>query len=321
MGAEVVCVGILVADMVGTPMDNLPPRGKMAVLDRIELHIGGCAANTGADLARIGVPVAVVGKVGADSLGDFLVDALKRRGVETAGVRRADNGVPTAATIVAVHSDAERSFSHVPGANAAFMADDMDWSVAEGARILHVAGLQLLTAFEGQGAASVLAEAKRRGLITTLDTVLNPQSLGWEGVVPCLPYLDWALPSLYEAELLTGETDPGQQAAKLKAHGTKNVAVKMGDEGCYISPESGEPFTVPALPLRADEVKDALGAGDAWVAGFLAGLIQGWTLQFTALYANAVGADCVRELGATTGIRPMADTLATLHLPGGESNP
>jgi sugar/nucleoside kinase (ribokinase family) len=58
---------------------------------------------------------------------------------------------------------------------------------------------------------------------------------------------------------------------------------------------------------------DTLGAGDAWVAGFLAGLLAGWPLEKTARVANAVGACCVEAVGATTGVRSLAETLARLE--------
>ncbi|HVK04013.1 MAG TPA: carbohydrate kinase family protein [Armatimonadaceae bacterium] len=308
MAVTIACLGLLVADTVGTVIDALPPKGTLALIDRIELHVGGNAANTGIGLARLGVSVAVLGKVGSDGFGDHLVGVLDAHGVETAGVRR-DASAATAATIVTVHSDAERSFLHVIGANAAFTAADVDWDILGGARLLYVAGLQLMTAFEGDGVARTLAEAKRRGLVTTLDTVMNPRSAGWAGLEPALPYLDWALPSFEEARALTGEDTPEGQTAKLRASGAKSVAVKLGADGCYVAPAGADAFTVPPFPVRA---VDALGAGDAWAAGFLTGLTEGWSPERCARFANAVGACCVQALGATTGIRSRAETLALL---------
>ncbi len=306
--ADIACLGLLVADTVGKSIDALPARGTLDLVERIELHTGGCAANTGVSLAKLGVRTAVLGKVGADGFGDYITGALGGHGIDVRGVLR-DPGVPTAATIVVVHSDAERSFLHVIGANAAFTDADADWNVIEQARILHIAGLQLMSAFEGEGVARTLSEAKRRGLMTTLDTVMNPRSRGWDGLAPALPYLDWALPSFEEAVLLTGETKALRQARKLQAAGAKNVAVKMGVNGCLVAPQEGKAFHVPALTV---EPVDALGAGDAWAAGFLTGLLHDWPLEKTARFANAVGACCVQALGATTGIKPLEETLEML---------
>ncbi len=298
------------ADTVGATIDALPDRGTLALIDRIELHTGGCAANTGASLAKLGVSVGILGKVGTDSFGDFIIGALAQTGAEVSGIVR-DASAATAATMVTVHGDAERSFLHVIGANARITSSDVLWEFTRGARIFHIAGLQLMPALEGDGVARVLADAKQRGMITTLDTVMNPRSLGWAGIAPALPYLDWAIPSYDEAYLLTGEREVEQQVARFKDGGARNVAVKQGAAGCFVAPHDAAPFHVPVLAnVRA---VDSLGAGDAWSAGFLTGLLHDWPLSETARFANAVGACCVEAYGATTGVCSLADTLARLH--------
>src|SRR5919107_5490549 len=100
--ADVACLGILVADIVGTPIDALPRRGTLALIERIELHTGGCAANTAVSLARVGVPTAVLGKVGADGFGDYVAGEMERRGLDTRGLVREPDAA-TSATIVVVH--------------------------------------------------------------------------------------------------------------------------------------------------------------------------------------------------------------------------
>lgn len=306
---DIACLGLLVADTVGGTIDALPDRGGLTLIDRIELHTGGCAANTAGSLAKIGVSTAILGKVGVDSYGDFMIRALGEAGVDTRGIHR-DATVATASTIVTVHSDAERSFLHVIGANATLTAGDVDWDVVEdGTKIFHLGGLQLMTAMEGDGARDVLQKAKEKGLLTTLDTVMNPRSRGWEGIAPALPYLDWALPSIEEAKALTGEEKALRQARIFQKAGAKNVAIKMGANGCLIVPCDAEPFHV--APLLVDAV-DSLGAGDAWIGGFLTGLLNGWPLLKTAKFANAVGACCVQSYGATAGVRTLEETIALI---------
>ena len=305
---EVACIGLLVADTVGMPIDRLPARGTLELVDRIELHSGGNGANTSLSLAKIGVATALLGKVGADAFGEYLVGSLSGHGVDVRGIVR-DSAVPTAATMVIVHSDAERSFLHVSGANAVYRAEDVLWEATEGAKVLHIGGLQLMTALEGPGVADVLREARRRGMLTTLDTVMNPRSTGWAGIAPALPHLDWALPSFDEAQALTGQSKALRQARVFQAAGARNVAIKMGVNGCLVVPADSEPFHVAALSVPA---VDALGAGDAWAAGFITGLLHAWPLDRTARFANAVGACAVQAVGATTGIRSLAETLALM---------
>lgn len=305
--AQIVCFGLLVADCVTATVDALPPRGTLEIVERVELHVGGCAANTAIALAKLGIAAAIIGGVGADGLGDFVRGAVAAAGVDTRGVKRF-TGVPTAATAVCVHSDAERTFLHVPGANAVFCAADTDWGVTHDAAVFHIAGAQLMGALEAEnGIAAVARAAKQRGMTVTLDTVMNPRSLGWNALKDALPFVDWMLPSEAEAEQLTGKRGAAAQARAFQAAGATSVAIKRGGDGCAVFPAGGAPFTVPCYPVSA---VDTLGAGDAWVAGFLLGLLRGFDTLQTARLANAVGAFAVQSFGATTGIRSEADTLA-----------
>src|SRR5689334_13412747 len=106
---EIACLGILVADLIGRPIDQLPPRGRLGLVDQMTLHIGGCASNTGIDLARLGVETAVLGKVGSDGLGDFVAHTLEAEGIDTRGLVR-DRSVNTSATMVLVDAEGERTF-------------------------------------------------------------------------------------------------------------------------------------------------------------------------------------------------------------------
>lgn len=302
----VACLGLMVADIVGRPIDALPKKGTLDVIERIELHTGGNGANTSSALAKIGTPVAAFGRVGDDSFGEFILSSLSKWGVVVDGITR-DSDVPTAATMVMVHSDAERSFIHVAGANATLKAEHFDWDKAAGIKILHIAGLQLMTSLEGDGLLSIMQEAKQRGLVTTLDTVMNPRSRWWEALAPALPYIDWLLPSHGEAEKLTGKSQPAEQVAFFREFGSTNVIVKLGEGGCYVAPQDEEPFTAFAFPVTPI---DSLGAGDSWCAGFLTGLVNDWPLHKTVYFANAVGACCVQALGANTGVKSLEDTLA-----------
>ena len=295
---EIVCLGVIVVDIVGAPIDSLPKQGTLELIERIEMHIGGNAANTADALAKLGVSVGLMGGVGKDAFGDYVLSSLQSHGVDVATVIQ-NSPVGTAASFVIVDKNAERAFLHVPGANATFMPDHVHWGKVANARVFHVAGLQLMSKLEGEPIAQILREAKKRGMITVLDTVMNPRSMGWPGLAPALPHLDWFIPSIEEAKILTGEAEKAAIVAKLRAAGATNIALKDGGEGCFLYPSNAESFSLPAFSVTA---VDTLGAGDSWAAGFCTGLLRGWDLPTTARFACAVGAACVEAFGATTGI-------------------
>jgi sugar/nucleoside kinase (ribokinase family) len=157
--------------------------------------------------------------------------------------------------------------------------------------------------------ARVLAWARQQGLITSFDTVWDATGRWLEILRPCLPHIDYFLPSIAEAREITGRSEPAAIAEFLLAEGVRVVGLKMGEEGCYVR-TAEEEWRVPAYPVAAI---DATGAGDAYVAGFLTGVVQGWDLQRTAQLANAAGACCVTSLGATTGMRSLAETMKIME--------
>ena len=301
---DVTCLGILVADLVGKPVDEYPARGKLTLVDQLELHSGGCAANAGVALAKIGISTGIIGKVGRDGLGDFMIGVLQKYGISTANVVR-DPNVGTSGTMVMVHSDGERSFIHYLGANAALTEEDVDFKQLEGTRILHVAGSFLMPAIDGEPTARVLKKAQDMGIITTLDTAWDSKGRWMSVLKPCLPYIDYAVPSIEEARMVTGKHDPADVAKVLMDNGVKVIALKMGVDGCYIRSADVE----LKIPKYNVEAVDALGAGDCFAAGFLTGLVKGWDLESTGRFANAVGASCVMALGATTGVKSLDETL------------
>ncbi|MCE5322489.1 sugar kinase [bacterium] len=298
---DVTCLGILVADVIGKPVESLPERGKLSLVDRMELHGGGCANNTGIGLAKIGVKTAVIGKVGMDGFGDFMVNLLEKSGVNTSGVAR-DKSVATSATMVMVHGDGERSFIHYLGANATLSEDDVNWDVVKDSKILHIAGSFLMPGFDGQPTANVLKKAKGLGVTTALDTAWDSKGQWMKLLEPCLEYVDYAVPSIEEARMVTGKHDPSDVAKALVDRGVGTVALKMGSDGCYIKSADGE----VRIPIYRVDAVDATGAGDAFAAGFLAGLANGWDMERTGRFANATGAFCVTALGATDGIKDQA---------------
>ncbi|MBI2843496.1 MAG: sugar kinase [Armatimonadetes bacterium] len=301
---EVVCLGILVADVVGKPVDRWPDRGKLELVERMELHIGGCAANTAVALAKVGVPTGLIGKVGSDGFGDFIVQAVGRHGVDCSGLVR-DKNEATSATMVTVSSDGERSFIHYIGANAVLTEEDVDFGFVNSARILHVAGSLLMPGIDGEPTARILKRAREAGLTTTLDTAWDSKGRWMTVMRPCLEYVDYFLPSFEEAKMLTGKQAPEDVAKVLLDAGVKTVGLKMGEDGCYIRNAEVE-IRIPRFDVDA---VDATGAGDAFVAGFLTGLVHGWDMEKTGRFANAVGALCVTQLGAAAGIRSLDETL------------
>ena len=163
--------------------------------------------------------------------------------------------------------------------------------------------------FDGAPMAQVLKAARARGATTSLDTVWDATGSWMETLGPCLEHTQVFLPSLAEAQELTGRQSPADVAEALLDAGVEVVGLKMGPEGSYVA-AGDQRVTAPAYQIDA---VDGTGAGDAYVAGFLSAWLDGWDLERTARFANAVGALCTTGLGTTAGVRSREGTLAFLR--------
>jgi sugar/nucleoside kinase (ribokinase family) len=144
---------------------------------------------------------------------------------------------------------------------------------------------------------------KALGKTTVLDTAWDDTGRWMELLAPCLPYVDYFLPSVEEAEKFSGETDPEKMADVFFSRGVSHVVIKLGKKGCYFrESKDAEGVFVPAYPV--ENAADTTGAGDSFCAGFLFGLSRGMSMLESCKTGNAVGAHCVQTVGATTGIPP-----------------
>lgn len=302
--SDVVCLGILVADVIARPVDRVPEAGSLALVEEIVLRGGGCALNTSTALARFGLSVACAGKVGTDAFGDFLVALLDERGVERSMVLR-DAAVPTSATVALVDAAGERTFLHVPGANGSLKTEELDLDLLFAARALHVAGALVMPALDGAPTAVLLAEARRRGVLTSLDTVWDATER-WARLESSLPHLDLLLLGRAEACALSGEHEPRAAAGWARARGARTVAIKLGAEGCYVDSDE---FVAHVPAPRVDAV-DSTGAGDAFAAGLIYARLQGWSLERATGFANTVGAAATTAVGAAEGLPRIEEVLA-----------
>lgn len=297
---DVACVGILVADAIARTVNNLPDKGKLDLVDKIELFTGGCATNAAIDMARLGLDIAIIGKVGDDGFGKFILNSLKDENVDITGIV-AGKDSNTSASLVTVDSNGERSFMHCVGANGEFSLNDINYDIVKNSKIVFVAGTMLMPTFDGLQCAEFLKKAREMGRYTVLDTAWDSKGRWMNILKPCMEYIDLFIPSIEEAEQLSGKKDPEEIADVFLSMGVKTAVIKLGKKGCFIKDSKGEKYTIPTY--NKIKAVDTTGAGDSFVAGFLTGMTKGLSLYECGLMGNAVGTHCVMAAGASTGIK------------------
>jgi sugar/nucleoside kinase (ribokinase family) len=307
--AGIVCCGNISMDMPVWPVDTFH-WGTTTWVDTIQENIGGNGGNTSTALAVLGVPVRLYGTVGSDRQGEFILDFLSERGVDTSCIERSEK--PTTCTVALVHPSGDRLFLHRVGSSTDVNGDAVRFDDGPEFSHFHLANLFALPVVRLQ-AGDMLARAKARGLSTSLDTGWDARGRWVEDVRPCLPHTDLLFVNESEAKMLTGIDDPDAAVCRLRAGGATDVVVKLGERGCVVyQGDSREAF--PAYDVQ---VIDTTGAGDCFAGGFLAALHRGLSYADAARLANAVGALSVERLGTVLGVRSWAETeqwMATARL-------
>jgi sugar/nucleoside kinase (ribokinase family) len=298
--AELVSVGNIVVDFPVGPLAGLPGWGTLVeVPNRLEPSIGGNGAIFAVAASRLGLKCTLAGKVGRDFFGDWLIGRLAEEEVRTDFVKRGAKG--TSSTVALVHEKGERAFLHYLGASASLLARDLQ--TLPRCRWLHFSSMFLLPNLSARSIATALKAARRSGATTSLDVAWDAKG-SWD-LGGCLEHADYFLPNLDESRAITGEENVHDVARSLAAMGARNVVIKMGREGSFVSGLDCGEFEAPAFNVGA---VDATGAGDVSDAALVYALMKGMDLRKAALLANAAGALKVTAYGGTAGA-PTAEEL------------
>jgi len=287
----VVVLGDITVDILA-PIAAMPAAGEDCLSPQLELHCGGVGANTAAALARWGVPVRLLGAIGADAFGDFALAALRRQQVDVSGVER-NSHATTGLFFIAVQPHGQRTMLGSRGANAE-LAPLRSTEVFDAVRAAHLVGYNFLSNSVAALAEKVLEEVHRRGGWVTLDVGMAPSQQIPERILQTVGNVDILFASEAEAHALTGKNAPAEAFAALENCGAREVVLKLGERGCLIR-DSG---ALREVPPCAVEAVDSTGAGDAFAAGFIHARLRGWPRGETALVANASGAAAAEVVGA-----------------------
>lgn len=301
---DVVVVGELNADLILSG-DVTPAFGQVErLIDDASLVMGSSSAICACGMARLGLRVAFAGKVGEDTLGQFVLRELERHGVATAGVV-VDPALKTGLTVILSRAD-DRALLTYPGTIAALRYDEVDPALLAQARHLHMGSYYLLDAMRPD-APRLFAHAHELGLSVSLDTNYDPLERWEGGLAEALRHVDIFLPNRTELLAIARQPDEGAALATL-AQAVPTVAVKLGGQGARAR-QAGRDTYAPATPVDAI---DTTGAGDSFDAGFIYGHLAGWPLEQTLRMACVTGALSTRAVGGTAAQATLDEALALL---------
>ncbi len=303
--SPVVCAGVVVADHLCTPISHLPASGELVKADELVLNIGGCATNAAVVLAKLGIKASVCGKVGDDVFGRFVAETLHGYGLDT-GTLAIDPTRATSQTLIVNVKGDDRRFIHSFGANAGLVAADLDAVLKTPPKILYLGGYLILPGLEPQALAERFAAARKAGVITVLDVAVPGPGDHLEKLRPVLAETDVFLPNTDEAAVILGEKDPIRQAHTFRELGARRVVITRGERGAIAISDALQ-VQLETYPIT---FVDGSGGGDAFDAGYIAGLLEGRSELDCLKLASAIGASCVRAVGTTAGIFTREEAVA-----------
>jgi len=310
---EAVVAGHICLDIIPEfpPQGGTLEPGKLIKMGPATISTGGAVSNTGLALHRLGIPTQLMGKIGDDLIGRAILDFI---GPTLAAGMIVAPGETSSYTVVINPPGVDRTFLHCTGANDTFTAADIDAQKLTGARLFHFGYPTLMQRIYNDGGRTmtqIFQQARQAGLTTSLDmSYPDPNSAAGQVDWPAwlqrvLPHVDIFSPSLDEMQLMLHTQAAAPAIARqLCGWGAKITGLKMGANGLFVRWPDRE-LHAPCFRVN---VAGTTGAGDATIAGFLAGYLRGLTPEKTMTLAAAVGACCCEAPDATTGIRSWDET-------------
>ncbi len=288
-------------------MAELPREGQLLAVESLPTKAGGCAANVAIDLAKQGIPVDVAGCLGADPSARVLLASLEEHGVGCEQLVYTDK-FPTSKTVILLVAGQDRRYIHAFGANQAFSVGQINRDWVKELKVLYVGGLFLMPAFHLDEFLGLLEFCREHGVITVVDVVIPQNSPIPQDLGPLLRLSDYFMPNDDEAFLLTGLSDPHEQLRVFLKMGAQTVFITLGRKGVL----AGQGNTCWQAGIYPSEMIDPSGSGDAFDAGVVAGILNGWDIPTIIRYASALGASAIRAIGTTDGVFTAAQAEAFL---------
>ncbi len=296
--------GSVIVDKINE-ISAYPNAGELTQIRSIQNAAGGCVPNVALDLKKIAPQLAVsaIGKIGNDAEGKFVTDILKAGGVSTTGLAVKPVEKTTFTEVMSVPGG-QRTFFVYPGSGADFGIADMDFDSID-AKILHLGYFLLLQKVDDGDGLKILQKAKECGMETSIDLV-SENSDRYGLVLPCLPYTDYLIINELEAGKLASIEPKAENlqaiAEKLKALGVKKkVIIHMPERSVCLSEEG---YSVLGSYILPDGyIQGTTGAGDAFCAGALIGIYNGWSDMEIMEFASACAVMALSSPDATSGMK------------------
>jgi sugar/nucleoside kinase (ribokinase family) len=300
-----------------------PEKGMLATITAEKLAVGGCVPNTAIDIIKIdpNVEVSVFGRVGNDYKGEYVLNEMKKVGLNCEGVKVSSTAPTSYSDVITVSGTGERTFFHNRGANAEFCPDDVDLKSLN-CKILHVGYLMLLDSFDKINEdgttpmSNFLKNAQSLGIKTSIDLVSETSGNFHKVTTAALPYCDYVIINEIEAGEIVGIAPRDNDGKllddavehtmkKLFAYGVKEKVIVHCPEKGFCLNKDGVLTAVESVKLPKGFIKGSVGAGDAFCAGSLYSIYNEFSDYETLRFSNLVAVSCLSAADSVSGIKSI----------------
>jgi sugar/nucleoside kinase (ribokinase family) len=289
---DVVVVGELNADLILHDIPSFPEIGKEKLAKDMTLTMGSASAILATNIARLGLKVGFMGKIGNDGFGKIVIDTLKDRHVDCSGIK-IDQQVKTGITVVMSFPE-DYAMLTCMGAMETFSLNDVDFKYIKRGKHMHLSSYYLQPALRS-GCPELFKKAKELGMTTSFDPGWDPAEEWKEDIFDVLNNVDVLLPNEQEAMFISGKETIEKAMEKLNKHAS-TVVVTKGSQGSVCCTHNE---FISAKVFKVD-AKDTTGAGDSYNTGFLYKWLQGGDIKNCMIFGSACGAIATTKLGGTT---------------------
>lgn len=316
--------GIVIAGSILT--DNVkmikayPEKSMLTTIESESLAVGGCVPNTAIDIKKVDpdMQISVLGRVGNDYKGDYVVKEMQKVGINTDGVIVTVSAPTSYSDVMTVSETGERTFFHNRGANAVFCIDDVDVDKLN-CKMFHIGYLMLLDSFDKLNddgttqMSQLLKSVRSKGIKTSIDLVSECSGNFYKVATAALPHCDYVIINEVEAGTIVGISARDEDEKlndqnvkiimeKLMSYGINEKLIVHCPEKAFCLDKSGAYTVVPSVKLKKGFIKGSVGAGDAFCAGSLYAIYNGCTDEETLEFANLVAVSCLSQADSVSGV-------------------
>ena len=298
-----------------------PEKGMLVTIEDENLAVGGCVPNTGIDIAKLDPEMKIwaLGRVGNDYKGEYVVNEMKKVGINTDGIIVSETAPTSYSDVMTVIGTGARTFFHNRGANKEFCPEDIDISKLE-CKMLHIGYIMLLDQFDKLNEdgttpmSKFLEKVRSAGIKTSVDLVSESSGDFNKVVKATLPHCDYVIINEIEAGSIVG-VPARDENGKLIVENMKVICEKLielgvnekvvihcPEIGCCLDKKWN--YTIKnSISIPKGFIKGSVGAGDAFCAGSLYAIYNDYEDDKMLDFANLVAVNCLSEKDAVSGIR------------------